>query len=248
MAINNDRLLRVRDGLMMALTVSSGAIDAISFLALGKVFTAFMTGNIVFLGLQAASVGGQSLASLVVALAAFAAGVFLSTRIVKPSKGSGAWPGRATVALGLGAVAQAGFLAVWVVVGGLPSVGVVNVLIGLSALAMGMHTGTVWSLGVTGVFTTAATATLTVFMSDAAEGSRPTAEMRRLAGVLLSLFIGAAAGGLLLAYARSYAPVLPLAVTILVVATAAIAPRATGKVDDRELSRRGEPSAGSDQQ
>jgi len=31
-----------------------GAIDAISFLALGKVFSAFMTGNIAFLGLRVA--------------------------------------------------------------------------------------------------------------------------------------------------------------------------------------------------
>ena len=40
----------VRNWLLNALTVSSGAVDAISFLALGKVFTAFMTGNIAFLG------------------------------------------------------------------------------------------------------------------------------------------------------------------------------------------------------
>jgi uncharacterized membrane protein YoaK (UPF0700 family) len=46
--------IRVRDLLLMALTFSSGAIDAISYLALGKVFTAFMTGNIVFLGPWAA--------------------------------------------------------------------------------------------------------------------------------------------------------------------------------------------------
>jgi uncharacterized membrane protein YoaK (UPF0700 family) len=46
--------LTVRDLLLNALTLSSGAIDAISFLALGKVFSAFMTGNIAFLGLRVA--------------------------------------------------------------------------------------------------------------------------------------------------------------------------------------------------
>jgi len=40
----------VRDLLLNGLTFSSGAVDAISFLTLGKVFTAFMTGNIAFLG------------------------------------------------------------------------------------------------------------------------------------------------------------------------------------------------------
>ena len=41
----------VRNNLLNALTISSGAVDAISFLALGKVFTAFMTGNVAFLGM-----------------------------------------------------------------------------------------------------------------------------------------------------------------------------------------------------
>src|SRR6266516_1521191 len=96
--------LRVRDLLLKALTVSSGAIDAISFLALGKVFTAFMTGNIVFLGLRTAGSAGPSAVAVVVAIAGFSAGVYLSTRIVKPSKGSGGsgvWSGRVTVALGV---------------------------------------------------------------------------------------------------------------------------------------------------
>src|SRR4030095_15092608 len=39
----------VRNNLLNALTISSGAVDAVSFLALGKVFTAFMTGNFAFL-------------------------------------------------------------------------------------------------------------------------------------------------------------------------------------------------------
>src|ERR1700680_1102320 len=51
---------RARDLLLNALTVSSGAVDAISFLALGRVFSAFMTGNIAFLGLPVAYNGGES--------------------------------------------------------------------------------------------------------------------------------------------------------------------------------------------
>src|SRR5438034_5276352 len=92
---------RIRDLLLKSLTVSSGAIDAISFLALGKVFSAFMTGNIAFLGLQVAGAGGPGKAAILVAMAAFALGVYLSTRIVTPSEGSAIWPGRVTVALGI---------------------------------------------------------------------------------------------------------------------------------------------------
>src|ERR1700716_3887793 len=106
--------LRLRDLLLNALTVSSGAIDAISFLALGKVFSAFMTGNIAFFGLR---VAGASRApggvAIVASVAAFAAGVSLSTRIVKHPEGSFLWPKQATVALGVSLIAHAVFLAVW---------------------------------------------------------------------------------------------------------------------------------------
>ncbi len=40
----------MRDVLLVALTVASGAVDAISYFGLGKIFSAFMTGNIVYLG------------------------------------------------------------------------------------------------------------------------------------------------------------------------------------------------------
>jgi hypothetical protein len=49
--------IRIRDLLLMALALSSGAVDSISYLGLGKVFTAFMSGNIVFLGLRMARAG-----------------------------------------------------------------------------------------------------------------------------------------------------------------------------------------------
>src|SRR5258707_8266904 len=91
--------LRVRDFLLNALTVSSGAIDAISFLALGKVFSAFMTGNIAFLGLRIAGAGGPGDVAILVAMLGFAVGVYLSTRIVGRSDCSGVWPPAVTIAL-----------------------------------------------------------------------------------------------------------------------------------------------------
>lgn len=40
----------VHDVPLIVLTASSGAVDAISYFGLGKIFWAFMTENIVFLG------------------------------------------------------------------------------------------------------------------------------------------------------------------------------------------------------
>src|SRR6266851_6154670 len=215
--------LRIRDLLLNALTVSSGAIDAISFLALGKVFSAFMTGNIAFLGLRVAGASNApGVVAIVVSMAAFAAGVYLSTRIVKGSENSGIWSQRVTVALGISLIAHAVFLVVWFASNGQPSVDVAHVLLGSWAFAMGMQSAAVRTLHVDGVFTTAATATIIFLAGDFNDWSATSAERRRLAGVLVSLFVGATTGGLLLVHAHISAPVLPFVITVMAVATAAI--------------------------
>jgi cytochrome c oxidase subunit IV len=72
------------------------------------------------------------------------------------------------------------------------------------------------------VFTTAATATIIFLAGDLINWSATVVQRRRLAGVLVSLFMGATAGGLLLVNAHIYAPVLPFVITVLPVATASI--------------------------
>jgi len=221
-ALSND--IRVRDLLLNALTFSSGAIDAISFIALGKVFTAFMTGNVAFLGLRIAGAGGPGCVSIIVSMAAFSIGVYLGTRVIKPRghKGAGVWPHRVTSALGLSLVGHAGFLVLWFAFRGQPSNDVAHILLALWGFAMGMQSAAVRSLHVDGVFTTAATATFIFVMGDFVYWSESADERRRLWGVLIFLFLGALAGGLLLVHARIYAPVLSFVTTLLVVVTAAI--------------------------
>ncbi len=239
-SIHNQTLeLRIRDMLLNALAVSSGAVDAISFLALGKVFSAFMTGNIAFLGLRVAGAPAAGWVSILTSMAAFAVGVYFSTLIVKPSKDSGMWPQRVTVALGVSLIAHAAFLAVWFASNGQPSIDLAHVLLGLWGLAMGMQSAAVRTLRVDGVFTTAATATIILLVGDLTNWSATVQERRRLAGVLVSLFVGATAGGLLLVRAHIYAPVLPFVITLGAVATAAIALRE----HDAEELRRAHPSA-----
>jgi uncharacterized membrane protein YoaK (UPF0700 family) len=217
--------LRVRDLLLNALTVSSGAIDAISFLALGKVFTAFMTGNIAFLGLWVSGNSSPDVISILTSMLAFAFGVFVSTRIVKSTKDSGLWSNRITTALSVSLIVQAAFLVIWFAVSGGPSGETVHYLIGFWAFAMGIQSAAVRTLHVDGVFTTAATATFIFLAGDLTKWSATVAERRRLTGVLISLFVGATAGGLLLIHAHLYAPVFPFAVNLAVVAIAGIALR-----------------------
>jgi uncharacterized membrane protein YoaK (UPF0700 family) len=60
--------------MMVALTFLTGVVDAVSYLKLGHVFVANMTGNVVFLGFALAGAGGLSVAASLVALGSFLAG------------------------------------------------------------------------------------------------------------------------------------------------------------------------------
>lgn len=74
----------------MALSFSTGAYEAISFLTFGKVFTAFQTGNIMFLGLGVAGTrppAGPNPVTVVISLAAFAAGAALAMLVLKAFDG-----------------------------------------------------------------------------------------------------------------------------------------------------------------
>jgi uncharacterized membrane protein YoaK (UPF0700 family) len=213
---------RLRDLLLVALALSMGALDAVSWLALGKVYSAFQTGNIVVLGFGLAGAPGPPVFRAAVSLAAFAVGALVASRLVAPDPPDAVWTRRVTRVLAAVAVAQAAFLVLWLAVDARPSDTSADELIAIGSFAGGMQTGAIFSLEVRGVFTTAATATWTALMADLARGSRTAGDLGRLAGVVLAIVAGAAAGGVLMVYAPGTAPVLPLAVTVTVVAMAAL--------------------------
>lgn len=232
-----DRLsseIAIRDWLLFALTISSGAVDAVSFLALGKVFTAFMTGNIAFLGLAIAQdPSAPSIFAVLASMAGFAVGIYFATRIASPPGPSVTsqddqvpdlvWPRRTTHALGLSLLPHLCFVLIWVATDAQPSANATLALLAVWALAMGMQSAAVRRLNVGGVFTTAATATFIFLFGDLAHESLTSEERRRLVGVLVSLAIGATAGALLLIHAPIYAPLLSFVVTLAVVAEAVTA-------------------------
>jgi uncharacterized membrane protein YoaK (UPF0700 family) len=215
----------IRDVALMALTISSGCVDAISYIVLGKVFTAFMTGNIVFLGLHTSHAAEFEVFRIVRSLVSFSIGILVFRLIAKSFRDSArrrpVWTREVTATLVIMVIAQAGFLIVWLEAGGLPSGRVSNILVTLWAFAMGLQTGAVLSLGLPGVLTTAATGTVVALIASIAQWPHPASDWRRLLGVVVCLFAGALLGGLLLIYARLYAPVLPLAGTTLALAIAA---------------------------
>src|SRR5258708_24594208 len=66
--------------LLLVLTGVTGLVDAVSYLKLGHVFVANMTGNVVFLGFAVADAGDFSIPASLLAIAAFMAGALLGGR------------------------------------------------------------------------------------------------------------------------------------------------------------------------
>ena len=85
--------------MLLLLTLAAASVDAISYLGLGHVFTAMMTGNTVLLGLALAQ--GEVLAALrsILALIGFAIGVFAGAIIVERESYPEEWPAAVTAAL-----------------------------------------------------------------------------------------------------------------------------------------------------
>src|ERR1700749_683855 len=66
----------------LGMTAVTGVVDAVSFLSLGRVFTANMTGNVVLLAFATARVPGLSIARSLTALLAFLVGAVLGGRVM----------------------------------------------------------------------------------------------------------------------------------------------------------------------
>src|ERR1700687_1860239 len=67
--------------LLLVLTMVTGLVDAVSYLKLGHVFVANMTGNVVFLGFAFADTLEVSFPASLVAVAAFSAGALAGGRL-----------------------------------------------------------------------------------------------------------------------------------------------------------------------
>lgn len=187
--------------LLLLLSMTTGMVDAASVLGLGKVFTANMTGNVVFLGFAATGTPGFHALSYVVALLAFLAGAVGAGHVGKRQEGRPV-PHWLTVVAVMEAVLlwSAAAVATSFDVAAQAPEPRLHAIIALTGLAMGLRNGTVRQLKVPDLTTTVLTLTLTGLAADSglAGGGSPNWG-RRIASVV-AIFLGAALGALLLAH------------------------------------------------
>jgi uncharacterized membrane protein YoaK (UPF0700 family) len=181
---------------LLALTFTTGLVDAVSFLGLGRVFTANMTGNIVLLAFGIAGSGGLPVLAPIISLCAFLIGAGAGGALAKQTEGRHATHVARSLSLEVSLIAvAAAFAAVVDVRAGRASGDVVIALLGL---AMGVRNATVRRLGVRDLTTTVLTMTLTAFAAESRlAGGSGKGQGRRIAAVL-AMFAGALLGALLL--------------------------------------------------
>jgi uncharacterized membrane protein YoaK (UPF0700 family) len=186
---------------LLAMTLVTGFVDAVSFLGPGHVFTANMTGNVALLGFAVAGAPRLSITGSLTALFAFVFGAVLGGRLglTYSAKHRRWWLLRV-----------AAFEATLLLVAGLACAGVksdsgasasrVYAVITLTAVAMGLRTAAVRRLAAADIRTTVLTSTLAALAGDSSLAGGENQHIGRRLGSVLAMLVGAAIGTLLLRF------------------------------------------------
>jgi uncharacterized membrane protein YoaK (UPF0700 family) len=207
-----------RDGplpaLLLILTFVTGLVDAVSYLKLGNVFVANMTGNIVFLGFAIAGAQNFSIPASLAALAAFLVGALAGGYL---GSKAGQHRGRYLAIVILTKLLLVGAALVTAITIAHPEDIQFGryLLIALLALAMGLQNAAARRLAVADLTTTVLTLTLTGLAADSTlAGGKNPRPGRRLAATI-AMLLGAGVGAFLVLNV-GIASVLALTLALLV--------------------------------
>jgi uncharacterized membrane protein YoaK (UPF0700 family) len=202
---------------LVTLTVSCGVVDAVSFLALGRVFVATMTGNVIFLGFALAGEPSLSVLASLTALGSFVVGVLTAGRLgarLRHHRGR-----HLGTAAAVAVVPMAAAIALAATVS--PAHARYG-LIMLLAFAMGIQVSTVRRLAVPDVPMIALTMAMTALVSESRLAGGTGHSIRLRGATITALLVGAILGGVLVLHvavaagiALATALVATVAVTVL---------------------------------
>ncbi|WNB85141.1 YoaK family protein [Cellulomonas sp. ATA003] len=210
-----------RAGLLL-LTAATGTVDAVSYLALDRVFTGNMTGNVLFIGFALVGVAEIPLLNNVVALGGFALGSVVGGRVVGRGHTprlprSGAW------VLACGAALAVALGVAWRVAGDPEPVALLVVTALLAAL-MGAQVAAVKPIGNADITTVVVTSTLANLTRESrlAGGRQPRGAATDRLLAVVAMGAGAALGAAVIRAADGPAALLS-ASGLLVLGAAALA-------------------------
>ncbi|HUY23456.1 MAG TPA: YoaK family protein [Acidimicrobiales bacterium] len=209
--------------LLLAMTLVTGLVDAFSYLVLGHVFVANMTGNVVFLAFALVGAPGFSIGASLAALASFGVGAGVGGRVASTR------PDDRGQLLRTGTTIQAVFVASSVALAGLSGPALAGswryALIAVLGASMGIQNATARTLAVPDLTTTVLTLTITGIAADSSvAGGRGATAGRRLLAVA-AMFAGALVGAVLIVHGQK---VYPLAIALAVAAVVAWTSRSAG--------------------
>lgn len=194
---------------LIGLTFATGLVDAVSYLGLGHVFAANMTGNVVLLGFALAGAGGFTAGPSLVALGCFMIGAAAGGRLaVVLGERRERWLG---IALGIEALCSALAAVASLGLHAGSGSGQRYLVIGLLAGGMGVRNATVRRLAVPDLTTTVLTMTITSLAADSQLGAHERQRLARRVAAVLALLGGALAGGLMIRAGL----LLPLVMTVV---------------------------------
>jgi uncharacterized membrane protein YoaK (UPF0700 family) len=224
---NSDRL----ELALFTLTGLTGVIDAVSFLGLGRVFTANMTGNVVLLGFAVAGAPGLASTRNAVSLVAFLVGAIAGGYIGHSMAGGSRHRWLLTAGLGEAALLCAAALVSMGVAGAveIPTIRIYAV-IALTAVGMGLRNATLARLAIPDLTTTVLTRTLTGVAADSSLAGGDNVRIGRRLLSVVTMFAGAVIGALLLRHGLA----LPLTLSaVCVAATYAAVPASPPQTTER---------------
>jgi uncharacterized membrane protein YoaK (UPF0700 family) len=212
-----------RDGLLpplfLALTFVTGVVDATSYLRLGHVFVANMTGNVVFLGFGIAGATGISVWASVTALGSFLGGSVIGGRIAVTAGNDSRRHLATALAIQTVLVAAAAGLAA--LASHTLAADAHYLLIAALAVAMGIQNAAARKLAVADLTTTVLTLTLTGIASDSRLVGGSGAKLGRRGLAVTAMLLGALIGGLLALKVDTAAPLGVAAVVLTMILVAA---------------------------
>ena len=187
--------------ILLTMTAVTGMVDAVSVLALGHVFTANMTGNVVFLGFALGGAAGLSVSGSFMGLICFAGGALLGgwmTRKMMPQD-SGATLAHAlvieTIFFFFAAAVSIGFTAPYE-----EHKLKLSLVIALTAVAMGLRNSVTRKLAIPDLTTTVLTLTIAGLAADSSLAGGDNPRWQRRGAAILAILAGAAVGAAMVRY------------------------------------------------